>query len=58
MEKEGYRRNHNTVKKGLENLWFKECGPNKEVVIMMEGMKRKEEKDRECKGGLDWKGVW
>lgn len=25
---------------------------------MMEGMKRKEERDRECKGRLDWKGVW
>lgn len=23
---------------------------------MMEGMKRKEERDRECRGGLDWKG--
>lgn len=25
---------------------------------MMEGMKRQEERDRECTGRLDWKGVW
>lgn len=24
---------------------------------MMEGMKRKEERDRECRGGLDWEGL-
>lgn len=37
--------------------FLSENGQQKEVGKMMEGMRKKEEKDGENRGVLDWKGV-